>query len=386
MRSKNRAFSKKKVLILSLLILLSCISIGYAALTQSIKINTIADIDKMTWDVHLENLVVRNGNVEGTASIGDDKTSLFLTAKFKNPGDYFEYYVDVVNHGSIDAQLESVYKTSLKTEQEKYFVYTFSYKDGTDIKKGDILAFGEKETLKILVYINEECLTYTAEEKVLELMGRISYLQRDADGEVKIRKSLYSQIEKDALPDTEINFGAISSDTNGKGVYTLSKTRGKVFPIYYYRGEVKNNNVLFANFCWKMIRTTSTGGVKLIYNGIPDNGVCKNSGIATEIGRSAFNSEVNNAKFVGYMYDNNTKDSTIKSIIDTWFATNLVNYQDYLEDTPFYNERDYITENNPLISFAPKLRIWGEGESHYIENVPIQQLSWEQQTRKISLQ
>ena len=38
-------------------------------------------------------------------------------------------------------------------------------------------------------------------------------------------------------------------------------------PVYYFNGAVEDNNVLFAGFCWKMVRTTDTGGVKMIYNG-----------------------------------------------------------------------------------------------------------------------
>ena len=38
-------------------------------------------------------------------------------------------------------------------------------------------------------------------------------------------------------------------------------------PVYYYNGAVQDNNVYFADLCWKMVRTTDTGGVKLIYNG-----------------------------------------------------------------------------------------------------------------------
>ena len=66
---------------------------------------------------------------------------------------------------------------------------------------------------------------------------------------------------------TGINFNAISSDTNGKGIYIKSGTENDPYPIYYYRGAVTDNNVLFANYCWKIVRATSTGGTKLIYNG-----------------------------------------------------------------------------------------------------------------------
>ena len=68
---------------------------------------------------------------------------------------------------------------------------------------------------------------------------------------------------------TGINFDSVSSDVNGKGVYMRAGTENDANPILYYRGAVENNNVLFANQCWKAVRTTDTGGVKLIYNGTP---------------------------------------------------------------------------------------------------------------------
>ncbi len=48
--------------------------------------------------------------------------------------------------------------------------------------------------------------------------------------------------------------------------------------IYYWDGEKSSpdpinekNNVVFADQCWKMYRTTDTGGVKLLYNGVYDS-------------------------------------------------------------------------------------------------------------------
>ena len=50
-----------------------------------------------------------------------------------------------------------------------------------------------------------------------------------------------------------VDFGNKSSDSNGKGLYILPGTENDTYPIYYYRGAVDNNNVLFANFCWKIV-------------------------------------------------------------------------------------------------------------------------------------
>ena len=44
---------------------------------------------------------------------------------------------------------------------------------------------------------------------------------------------------------------------------------------YYLRGNHQDNNVKFANMCWKLVRVTGTGGLKLIYNGdLDENGKC----------------------------------------------------------------------------------------------------------------
>ena len=344
-------------------------SIGYAYLSEAIKINTSANIGKIIWDVHLENIVVREGSVSTTPPIiGSDRTSITLSVALNQPNEYYEYYVDIVNKGSIDAQVDSIFKTSLTTEQEKYIDYKITYKDGLEIKRNDVLASGEKETLKVLVYIKDlhESL-YPSINTNLTLEGRINYIQKNNDGTIRNKNSLYEQIVKETQSDVGINFGAISSDTNGKGVYILTRTATYAYPIYYYRGDVQNNNVLFANFCWKMIRTTTTGGIKLIYNGMSKNGTCDNTGDATEIGKNAFSTEAYDAKYVGYMYDNNTKNSTIKSNIDEWFENNLLDYQEYLEDTPFYNERDYAETTQIL--YAPRVRIWGTGMD-FAQNVP----------------
>ena len=68
-------------------------------------------------------------------------------------------------------------------------------------------------------------------------------------------------------------------------------------------------------------------------------------------------------KYVGYTYlDGSTqKDSTIKTYIDTWYSTNLNNYTKYLEDTPFYNERDSVYSSSATGErfFAPRVRMCG---------------------------
>ena len=72
--------------------------------------------------------------------------------------------------------------------------------------------------------------------------------------------------------------------------------------------EIQNrNNVIFGGICWQMIRTTDTGGVKLIYNGMAENGQCLNTR-GDYIGFS----RVVNSYAKGYMGDSFTYDSSTK--------------------------------------------------------------------------
>ena len=106
-----------------------------------------------------------------------------------------------------------------------------------------------------------------------------------------------------------------------------------------------------ADLYWKIIRTNSDGGVRLLYHGT--------STTATDayIGTSAFNTLNNDIVYVGYMYGNtgsisnareNTTNSTIKGVIDTWYQNNLnTNYGKYLSTTAVYcNDRTYSESDN----------------------------------------
>lgn len=60
---------KKRTFILSFLILLVCLSVGFAYLSQVLKVGTSARIGKNTWDVHFANVVVREGSVNGSSTM-----------------------------------------------------------------------------------------------------------------------------------------------------------------------------------------------------------------------------------------------------------------------------------------------------------------------------
>ena len=143
---------------------------------------------------------------------------------------------------------------------------------------------------------------------------------------------------------TGINFSSAASSTNGLGYY-YSPTHG----VYYARGSVTNNNVLFANACWKMVRTDGSG-VKLIYNGTSSianpNGICGNTGTSSQIGTSAFNSVQTDNAYVGYMYGA-PETSTIYGDVN---GDGSVTQTDYLLIQRYVNGTTTPTEEQKILA------------------------------------
>ncbi len=169
----------------------------------------------------------------------------------------------------------------------------------------------------------------------------IDYGYDDGNG----TNTLFYKIKSSANKYTRIDFSKQSSDDGTKGIYTTTNTENGV-PVYYYRGAVDNNHVLFANFCWRIVRTTETGGVKLIYDGVPSNGQCNNTKEATTIGNIQFNTSSNSPAYVGYMY-NTVHVANEKNI--TTLSGNIVfgNDATYDVSTGKYTLKDIKTLTNP---------------------------------------
>lgn len=168
---------------------------------------------------------------------------------------------------------------------------------------------------------------------------------KSMDGKISKVQTLYKLMADNSIGiDTNLAFNQRIS-TDNSGIYTRSGTENDKYPVHYYRGIIDNNNVLFADICWKMVRTTSTGGVKLIYNGIYDeNNKCNNTGSASSIGTSKFNSNQLSPASVGYMYG-----STVYKNENYITTTNfdVLEYKSVLFDSNYYYG-DAITYSNGI--------------------------------------
>ncbi len=165
---------------------------------------------------------------------------------------------------------------------------------------------------------------------------------------------------------------AVSSSTEA----LLASTQDDYGTSYYFRGAVTNNFVEYANMCWRIVRVTGDGSIKLVlynYNGLTSTNNTPSSSMPCNVTgndyafaryegdtyKSAFNSSYNDNAYVGFMYGTagassyavahaNTNASTILTNLNKWYTNVLskqTNFDDsQLADTIWCNDKSVVTD------------------------------------------
>jgi hypothetical protein len=180
---KDRGF--RALAIFAICIAVAALSIGYAALSQTLNVNGTTTIKGNNWDVHFENLTkptAVNKNLVGSASETSSSlntTTLTFAANLVLPGDSITYTWDVKNAGTIDAKLSSApVLTGLSEAQAKNVTYTFTYADGTAIAANDTLTAGQTKSLKLVVTYNASATSVETTDTSLSLSTTLTYVQK----------------------------------------------------------------------------------------------------------------------------------------------------------------------------------------------------------------
>ena len=144
------------------------ISIGFASMSQDLTISGTTEVVPASWKIKFANLssptiagdatVTTAPTIQGDTHIGNYAIQLTM------PGDSVTYTFDVVNEGSIDAELTSLVMATPTftasgtnnagtdaTTVQTNFVYTLTYSDGSTISVDDALAANSSVTLKLVV-------------------------------------------------------------------------------------------------------------------------------------------------------------------------------------------------------------------------------------------
>ena len=229
---------------------------------------------------------------------------------------------------------------------------------------------------------------------------------------------------------TDSNSGVYEYDASAFGTASDAANTSK---IYYYRGILDNttgtygsdgDNAKYPNTvvlstandksglttndtCWRIIRTTGSGGVKMIYQGNwtanGASGNCKNvKASPTYVAKTYYNRRSTSSSndydtegrivYVGYSFSSNssmqtsststsnatlfetgTNKSNARTTVENWYSSNLSNYTSKLETSAGYcndrttysgtqsstqttSNKPYSTSNSDSITFGPAVR------------------------------
>ena len=144
----------------------------------------------------------------------------------------------------------------------------------------------------------------------------------------------------------------------GESTVGIYKAEDDFGDSYYFRGDVENNYVYFANYYWRIIRINGDGSIRMIYDGTRayNNGL---SYVDRYISTLRYNyipqsvADYRGNASIGYMYGTvnastydeehaNTNDSAIKQKVDEWYNTNVKNTinEQYVVDAIYCNDRE----------------------------------------------
>ena len=179
---KKFKYNYKTRFLLPLLVLV-CVSLGlgYAYLQTDLAIVGVTKLKDNEWNVHFDNIQPVPGSVEPvTAPSISELTTVSFSAQLENPGDKYEFYIDVVNSGTIDAMVDSlILLPELTTAQAKYLSYEVTYRNGAPISQHELLTQGQTRTLKVsFKYVeNSDTSNYPQENTTFNISATVNYVQ-----------------------------------------------------------------------------------------------------------------------------------------------------------------------------------------------------------------
>lgn len=366
-----RKLSNKKIIILSIVGTLVSLSIAftYAIWSRSFTQTGINTNDYSCFDIkYSENtsgltlskkypIIDEEGlnqesydvTIQNVCNIGASYTVLLNK---KSTSTLADEHVKVAVNGNIN--LLSDYQTtttSISNYSDARVIYT------------DFLSANETKTIKIQSWMDENTSKEDGSNKSFTYKITID---AQTSKNLLADKVLENKVVT-SVPDFLVGEPPSNGTNTGSGLYRTSDDDGAT---YYFRGDVKNNYVSFANQLWRIVRINGDGSIRLIKS--------------ESIGDSKFNEQAELSKYVGFTYDNasactqespcisnyntsskaftNSKtvtNSTVKTYLENWYKNNLSSYDSKIALTKFCN--DTTTDDssskayNRMVNGAPSL-------------------------------
>lgn len=175
--------------LIALILLLLGISIGYAALTTTLVINGESTIKKVVWNMHFANARTEDGSVPIDTAHGEkaayipnsQETRVEYKISLQQPGDFYEFTVDVVNDGTLDAKISSN-PTLVGTDgYDQYVEYSTVWDDDRTSAPAanNVIEAGHSRKARVKIKYKDNIRTEDLpdEDKVLEFTYSMNFVQ-----------------------------------------------------------------------------------------------------------------------------------------------------------------------------------------------------------------
>ncbi len=390
MDEKTVNINKRKIYVTLLIIVICLIGVSYAFFTLYLRQseeNTITSLSCFSTTFTEETNAI---SLEKTYAVTEDEGMSYSPFTFKiknNCTDTIYAYItiDSLNEGT---------STNLDSSHVRYNLSTKGTTDGisatlkpSSTKKLEnghngyvikTLALGSNEELEydLRLWVDENT---TASEGLSKTWSGQVVIVSDAETpnsswDLPGEGTLLAAIKRDNTVGTPLTTpgSVVSADTEA----VLASAADDYGTSYYFRGAVENNYVEYANMCWRIVRVTGNGAIKLVlynYNGLTSTNNTPSSSTPCNVTgdtyafaryegdtyKSAFNPSYNDNAYVGLMYGAvsassyaeahaNTNASTILTNLNKWYTNVLskqANFKDsQLADTIWCNDKSVVTD------------------------------------------
>ena len=358
---------KKKIIIYSSIIVLIVLTIilftTYAFITTKVsgnssgkKYQAISKIIRIEYSDGKETL---SSNINDTFTPGSVITKTFTVT---NTGDDdIDYTICLKNVINTFTRINDITYELYDSSNTKIYEGIFPKTDNTisdtyKLKKNESTTY----TLKVIYNNSEENQIVDSGKKI---DAKISFVGATLKNTI-LASAKKGGENRTTMGTTKTEFTAVS----GANDRLLNNAPDDYGTSYYYYGAVTDNYVSFADKLWRIVRINGDGTIRLVLDDVAKD-------TSGSVIKTVFNSKTDDNAYVGYMYGTlgsasyddthkNINDSIIKTKVDAWYKTNIVdtNNSDYVADTLFCNDKTLAS--NGIGGVATQLG-YGTNKTYY---------------------
>ncbi len=202
------------------------------------------------------------------------------------------------------SQAKTIVSNSIKVKEVQNYEIVVTYKN----LKGIDQAIDMEKSLETKINISNDVN-----------VENINPYEEGTFANTLVYKILMNNEINKTLYESETNVGRTLSDSSPIVSY-INDNYGKSL---FYRGDVEDNYLTFADMCWRIVRIQGDGSIKIVLQ--DKNGSCSSNtsnGSGAYIGNGYFGFKSQSptvVDYVGCSYDSSTKTKCIRTQLQNWF-------------------------------------------------------------------